>query len=157
MKHCNYCGNTKNIKTRHITSCPFNPMNNRKIIQFLESCVIEDRSLIMCEYDKYARKVNIPLSKTIINLLKENNHIDINAEQEIFKQAIIYLIYKSYELNLIDDLEILDILVYKLTYGNFNYTTYELLEKYELINLKANIDTNIIDSNLITLFKVIIN
>lgn len=134
MDQCNYCNGTERIVRRHLRSCPFKPSNNKKIISYLEGLVLNNIPFRINEYNKYAVKHDLPVSNTILALFKRNNFIPLDSDKYY---AFIYLIYRSYELNLITDLELLDLLVYKITFGMFGYSCKDYLERSHKIVDKA--------------------
>lgn len=134
MDHCKYCEGTERIVRRHLRSCPFKPSNNKKIIKYLENLVLSNKSFKINEYNKFAITNDLPVSNTILALFKRNKFIPYDSDKYY---AFIYLIYRSYELNLITDLELLDLLVYKITFGMFGYSCKDYLERTHKIVDKA--------------------
>ena len=138
---CNYCGGTEGISGKHHLSCAFRPQINKKILQYLENIVLNNQPLVASNYNIYARENNLPVMSTLL-LLVRNNFLPDASKLDVF----IYIIYRSYYLNLVSDIELLDLLVYKLTYGNFGISTAEWMKRMDQINLKVGeIDEDLID------------
>lgn len=137
MIKCKYCGGTNGVKNRHITSCPFNPKNNKKIVAFLEEEALKDKEFLIYEYNNYASKEKLPVALTMHSLFIRNGWIKHDAKVH---DVFIYFIYRSYELNLISNLEILDIMTYKLTFGMFGLTTQDYLNRAQQISMKSGVE-----------------
>lgn len=136
MIKCKYCGGTNGVKNRHITSCPFNPKNNKKIVLFLEEQALQNEEFLIYKYNNYAVQEKLPVALTMYSLFIRNNWIPKDAK---VYDVFIYFIYRSYELNLISNLEILDIITYKLTFGIFGLSTKDYLNRAQQISLKSGV------------------
>lgn len=149
MDQCKYCNGTERIVRRHLRSCPFKPSNNKKIMSYLESLVLNNKPFKINEYNKFAVENNLPVSNTILALFKRNNFISNDSDKYY---AFIYLIYRSYELNLLTDLELLDLLVYKITFGMFGLSCKDYLTRAHLIVDKAgSLSHNVIHQRYVEL------
>lgn len=150
---CKYCGGTEHVSGSHLKLCPFNPRNNKLILNFLKNLFIDDKPLVLLEYNKFARENKLPKTSTL-SIQFRNNFLDKDASTvDIF----IYLIYRSYELNLISDLEILDLIVYQLTYGNFGLSAAEYLDRRHKISIKAGVSEDVLYASLINFKNAISN
>lgn len=134
---CKYCFGTKKIQGSHLSSCCFNPKNNALIIEYLTNLVLEDKPLFGIEYNKFAREHGLPKTSTMLNQFKLNffqkSHVNLS-------KMFAYIIYRSYELNLVNSLEILDLLVYQLTFGAYGFSALEYLDKMDQIVDKTEHD-----------------
>lgn len=115
---CNYCLGVEGVQVAHTFYCPFNPKNNKKIIEYLTYTFNNSLPLNANRYNKWAKLYRLPTSVTLFNLFYKNGWLPQNSKP---KDIFPILIYRSYALNLIHDLETLDILVYQQTYGNMGF------------------------------------
>lgn len=108
------------------------------ILDFLYELVLNDKKFSVSSYDDYVKGTTAPQSKTMYDLFVNNGFIPPDAQS---KFAFIYFIYRAYELNLVppDQLEVLDILVYKLTYGQFKLSFEEYISRAEKISVKSGV------------------
>jgi hypothetical protein len=156
MHKCNYCKGTIGVENRHSFSCPFKKDNNKKIMTYLESLVIENKRFCSRDYNKFARSQTpqLPLAMTILGLMRRNGWLDSTATT---MDAFLYLIYRSYELGLVNDIEILDLLTYRISYGCFRLNTDEYLTRVDRIVEKTDYDLNTVDECRIAFIKYLLS
>lgn len=150
MIQCKYCYGTNGIKSKHRLSCPFNPKNNKKIISYLENVAISDSEFLIYKYNEFASKNKLPVSLTLHSLFLKNGWVTKDAK---VYDTFLYLIYRSYELNLISDLEKLDLITYKITFGTFGLSNVEYLKRSQQISLKSGVSLDSILNSYLLLYN----
>lgn len=121
-EQCPYCGNTfaKHTKLRHIEKCFLKPENGKLLAKFFLGGFENKSNISWTNTHKFTIRNKISTSSTII----------IQTDSEGWITAVIKLFLLFYENKIIDDFEIYDIIIGKLTNWNyFQEQEYELSRK----------------------------
>jgi hypothetical protein len=111
-EQCPYCGNTfaKHTKLRHVEKCFLKPENGKLLANFFLRGFENINNISWTNTYKFTINNKISTSSTII----------IQTDSEGWVSAVIKLFMLFYEYNIIDDFEIYDIIIGKLTHWHYN-------------------------------------
>lgn len=121
-EQCPYCGNTfaKHTKLRHVEKCFLKPENGKMLANFFLRGFENINNISWTNVYRFTINNKISTSSTII----------IQTDSDGWVSATIKLLLLFYQCNIIDDFEIYDLIIGKLTAWNYyEDTKYELIKK----------------------------
>jgi hypothetical protein len=111
IEQCPYCGNAfaKHTKLRHVEKCFLKPENGRLLANFFLKGFENINNISWTNTYKF----------TITNKISTSSTIIIQTDSEGWVTAIIKLLLLFYENGIIDDFEIYDLIIGKLTFWHY--------------------------------------